>query len=690
MKRNTSNNELLENMKYGCTCKNNCLDRFTIREMKSAISIYSSKKGCEKTQWLLDILHILFDEDSDKVNLKIRGKDVCIGGFCSFYGITYYKYFHCLNRIRSNNLVVIHGNSEREYRTYQTDLCSTFLDRYCSTYGEQQPDSDEIHCPHSCLKIDLYQQFKNDCTEIVVPHPNTFLTVWRQKYPHLKIPKNSRLGKCDICVSLQQEKLLLTHSTKSAYQLRKREHLQIIVRERFANSNRIVRSFTYPFSTTVLGIDRMNALQLPQQHPYPKSWMTKNRLRYEVISVFDAADRSRDELYHGLKVFPNDCNTTLTVLYLKIRSLRAVGALSPKLIFHMDNCWRENKNRYVFAFCCLLVYKKWISECEIFFLPPGHTHAENDCMFVPIGKGKKRINCNSPPHFTSHFIPKCYARHKEEIIPTLKKLQFVFLWKQWLSPHIRPIRHHSPHRAFQFKLDGNNNVVMFFKNSPLDQNWIGYHTTYGYQLMSSFPNNNSCPITQIPIEIPKEDLKDIPSMLEFMESNDRIWWEKFMEDQTILNPTEEDIEMVTNEFWNFHNEPLHLDENPLNVEEPPPLIQVDQHPTVAPQLSKGSLVAVIAAEDDWSFWIGEVYNITEVSNQTQYHIHYYEQLHGIWRRMSRKAVGSVGTCTIGSILVSNFQFTKGKKLTKSVSLQIKKKIDELKNLESEYEESLEL
>jgi hypothetical protein len=227
---------------------------------------------------------------------------------------------------------------------------------------------------------------------------------------------------------------------------------------------------------------------------------------------------------------------------------------------------------------------------------------------------------------------------------------------------------------------------MFFKNLPLDQNWIGYHTTYGYQLMSSFPNNNSCPITQIPIEIPKEDLKDIPSMLEFMESNDRIWWERFMEDQTILNPTEEDIEMVTNEFWNFHNEPLHLDENPLNVEEPPPLIQVDQHPTVAPQLSKGSLVAVIAAEDDWSFWIGEVYNITEVSNQTQYHIHYYEQLHGIWRRMSRKAVGSVGTCTIGSILVSNFQFTKGKKLTKSVSLQIKKKIDELKNLESEYEE----
>jgi len=265
----------------------------------------------------------------------------------------------------------------------------------------------------------------------------------------------------------------------------------------------------------------MNALRLPHQIPFPKSWMTKNRLRYEVVSVFDGPDQTRNELYHGLKTFANDSDTTLTILYLKIRSLKSAGCLSPKIIFHMDNCWRENKNRFVFAFCCLLIHKKWCKEILIFFLPPGHTHAENDCMFVPIGVGKKRIVCNSPPHFTAHFVPKCYQRYKDEYIPTFKNLSFVFLWKDWLSPYIRNIIHHTPYRAFQFKTE-NDNVVMFYKKTPMDINWIGYYETYGFQLMSSFPNQNECPETQIPLPILEEDLVDMKTMLEFMGYDDRV------------------------------------------------------------------------------------------------------------------------------------------------------------------------
>jgi len=157
----------------------------------------------------------------------------------------------------------------------------------------------------------------------------------------------------------------------------------------------------------------------------------------------------------------------------------------------MDNSWRENKNRYIFSFCCLLIHKNWVKDIFIFFLPPGHTHAENDFMFVPLGKGKKRIVCNSPPHFKNHFIKKCYKRYKNETIPTLIDLDFVFLWKDWLSPFIRPIKHHSPHRAFHFFKSGNGTVEMTYKNSPLDSEWIGYHTTYGFQLMSGFPNRHS-------------------------------------------------------------------------------------------------------------------------------------------------------------------------------------------------------
>jgi hypothetical protein len=257
-----------------------------------------------------------------------------------------------------------------------------------------------------------------------------------------------------------------------------------------------------------------------------------------------------------------------------------------------------------------------------------------------------------------------------------------------LSLFIRPIKHHSPHRAFHFFKSGNGTVEMTYKNSPLDSEWIGYHTTYGFQLMSGFPNRHSCPETQLPIEIPDEDLKDIPTMLDFMETEDKSWWINFIDNQSILTPSDEKITEITNLFWDFEFSPFQLPSELENNIEPPPSIQIEQHPIVPIQLAKGSLVAVLAPGDEWTFWLGEIYNISEANNEPLYHVHYHQEKNGVWSRMPKKASGSVGTATIGSILVANYQYTKEKKLKKFVKIQIQKKIDELKNLISDQSEDL--
>ncbi len=59
--------------------------------------------------------------------------------------------------------------------------------------------------------------------------------------------------------------------------------------------------------------------------------------------------------------------------------------------------------------------------------------------------------------------------------------------------------------AFHFFKSSNGTVEMAYKNSPLDFEWIGYHTTFGFQLLSGFPNRSSFLETQLPIEIPDED-----------------------------------------------------------------------------------------------------------------------------------------------------------------------------------------
>ena len=53
--------------------------------------------------------------------------------------------------------------------------------------------------------------------------------------------------------------------------------------------------------------------------------------------------------------WPHDCNLTITCLLLTLLELTKESALPPHLYLQMDNCVRENKNKYVMAFLSLLV-----------------------------------------------------------------------------------------------------------------------------------------------------------------------------------------------------------------------------------------------------------------------------------------------------------------------------------------------
>ena len=55
--------------------------------------------------------------------------------------------------------------------------------------------------------------------------------------------------------------------------------------------------------------------------------------------------------------------------------------LPPILRVQLDNCAKDNKNRYVFAYWSLLVAKGIFKEVFVFFLLVGHTHDDIDASF---------------------------------------------------------------------------------------------------------------------------------------------------------------------------------------------------------------------------------------------------------------------------------------------------------------------
>lgn len=60
--------------------------------------------------------------------------------------------------------------------------------------------------------------------------------------------------------------------------------------------------------------------------------------------------------------FSHDTNLTLTCILLTLIEVCKVSALPRRLLIQMDNCVRENKNKYVFGFLAYLVEIELFSE----------------------------------------------------------------------------------------------------------------------------------------------------------------------------------------------------------------------------------------------------------------------------------------------------------------------------------------
>ena len=58
----------------------------------------------------------------------------------------------------------------------------------------------------------------------------------------------------------------------------------------------------------------------------------------------------------------------------------------------MDNCARENKNKYVLGYFSYLIKQNLFSNIYINYLQVGHTHIDVDALFSLISKQMKKTN----------------------------------------------------------------------------------------------------------------------------------------------------------------------------------------------------------------------------------------------------------------------------------------------------------
>ncbi|XP_070568131.1 uncharacterized protein [Ptychodera flava] len=115
-----------------------------------------------------------------------------------------------------------------------------------------------------------------------------------------------------------------------------------------------------------------------------------------------------------------------------------------------DNCYRENKNKFVLCLGSLLVEYAIFEEVFFNFLPVGHTHEDVDQMFSKIAEKLFR----SDVYTISDLMSTVVDSYSPNINATL--VGSLFNIKEWLEPHMSGTfgGHSKPH-SFRFKtVDG--------------------------------------------------------------------------------------------------------------------------------------------------------------------------------------------------------------------------------------------
>jgi hypothetical protein len=180
----------------------------------------------------------------------------------------------------------------------------------------------------------------------------------------------------------------------------------------------------------------------------------------------------------------------------------ALGLKQPQhrfLIVNFDNCWSENKHRWMLGLCDLLVKMFIFERVEVICLPPGHTHHRIDAFFSHLQRGLDFANLGCLSDILA-ALPRAFVSARSR--PTVVAVQQVWDFKTWLGAELAPLAGHSSPLGFLFKRDfsaplepGQQPPVKMWIRAHSKAPWIGVdNTPPGIDVLLGSPNKPLLPL----------------------------------------------------------------------------------------------------------------------------------------------------------------------------------------------------
>ena len=216
---------------------------------------------------------------------------------------------------------------------------------------------------------------------------------------------------------------------------------------------------------------------LPRYLEKSKDQVQKERLPSKIsgCSLYNGwYEHNRKVLFYiNHDVFENGSNLIVTLVYLLLQEfVKDWSKLPRKLHLNMDNCWKENKNRYLFSFLSCLLELHIFDEITCDYLMVGHTGNEIDQLFSILCK---QFKADIP---TIETLKEKITSAPIKPKPICRSLDFIFDWKSYISDKLTnpPLKNHTKYNSFLLNVevgsDGKRHVKLFGKKLPQDSELV--------------------------------------------------------------------------------------------------------------------------------------------------------------------------------------------------------------------------
>ena len=352
-----------------CSCENNCFQR--INQMSV------SEKGSIKAAFVKD--RILDTKNNLLVHLNgqrqvlgyshgsiaYKGFSYCVPAFCSLTGISNHIVRTVLDCHFRTLSTISHGNAVMPRFHSKKNVAICWFKSFCDVWTQNSPVENVVILPSFLTPTILYEIYKEENNSSECIAYSTFCKMIHDDFgpqrkdrslPCVRLSKYSTHSICQICHDLDAfQRVCRSQQDFDLCKALKFKHKETYGRQRLYIGFLKQLSLSHPDQHVTILIDGMDQWKsnLPRFKENSKKFANFFKLPTKITGAIIVSSKYPEgnrkvKMLLNFDQFEQGSNLIVSIIFKLILTIQHdFGFLPPVLHVSVDNCWRENKVRYL-------------------------------------------------------------------------------------------------------------------------------------------------------------------------------------------------------------------------------------------------------------------------------------------------------------------------------------------------------